>query len=217
MKFEQKERKILKKLVIVLTVLVYGLLISSAAFAEETPKEKDHSHHHHKLIAPEKAKELKEKGYSKEDIFMAAILGKKSNKEIDDVLLIYKEKQSWEQTAAELKIDSEDFKQIESMIQWKKFVKENKEGVIEYLATYTNKDVSDIKGYMEDGNKLHYLIAAGALAKLSEQTLDEIVTTKKEGTCFHEQMKSLNIDKDALHQELEQFKTEAQRKVKETP
>lgn len=206
----------MKKHVIILLAFAFGLLCNSIAFAEEAPKEKEHGHHY-KLIEPEKAKELKEKGYSKEDIFMAAILGKKSAKNIDDVLAIYKDKESWEKTAEELNIDEEDFKRIEAMCEWKKFVKENKQEVLEYLAEYTGKETSDIKQYKGDGYKLHFLIAAGALAKTSDKSFDEIIALKKEGTSFHKIMKDLDVNEEDLHKELEQFKDGVTNKVQETP
>lgn len=200
----------------VLVVFAFGLLFHSIAFAEEAPKEKEHGHHY-KLIEPEKAKELKEKGYSKEDIFMAAILGKKSEKNVDDVHAIYKDKGSWEKTAEELNIDEEDFKRIEAMCEWKKFVKENKKEVIEYLAEYTGKETSEINAYKKDGYKLHFLIAAGALAKSSDKTFDEIIALKKEGTSFHKMMKEFNVNEEDLHKELEQFKDGVKNKIEETP
>ncbi|MGG0717114.1 hypothetical protein ABE096_05850 [Robertmurraya massiliosenegalensis] len=169
--------------------------------------------HHHKLIEHEKAEQLKEEGYSKQDIFMAAMLSKKAEKDIDDVLALYKENKSWEKTATELGIDMEEFKRIDSMRQWEQFVKENKKEVKAFLAGYANKTEAEIDAYIKEGIPLRFLIGAAAIAKLSDKPIDEIITYKKEHKPFHEVMETLDISKEDLHKELKQFKEDVKKSV----
>lgn len=180
---------------------------------EERNTEKHHKHHHHMLIEHKKAEELKEKGYSKQEIFMGAILSKKADKSIDEVLAMYKENNSWEQTAKDLNIDMEEFAKINSMMEWGQFVNENEEAVIEYLATYSNIKPEDIRAYIKDEVPLRFLIGAAAIAKISNKELDEIVALKKQGKSFHDIMDSLNINKEDLHKELINFKSQVKSNV----
>lgn len=203
----------MKKLVILLLLL--GLVTIPTRFVDASPDKKgnfDGHGHHHKMIDCEKAKELKEKGYSKQDIFMGAMIAKKANKEIEDVLTMYKENKSWEITAEQLGIDMEEFKRIDAMREWGQFVKSNPEAVKEHLATYSNMKKADIQSYIEEGIPLRFLIGAAALAKLSNKKLEEIVSYKKDGKSFHDMMKELDISKEELHEELEKFRKEVNEK-----
>lgn len=144
---------------------------------------------------------------------MGAMLAKKSNKEIDDVLEMYKENKSWEKTAEQLGIDKEEFERITAMREWGQFVKDNPEAVKEHLASYTNVKKTEIQAYIDEDISLRFLIGASVLAKLSDKKLDEIVTYKKNGKSFHDMMEELNVNKEALHEELENFRMEAKEKA----
>lgn len=204
----------MKKLIIL--VLLLGLITLPTNFAEASP-DKNGNHdghgHHHKLIDCEKAKELKAKGYSKQDIFMGAMLAKKAKKEIDEVLSMYKENKSWEKTAEQLGMDMEEFKRIDAMREWGQFVKENPEVVKEHLASYTNIKMEDIQAYIDEDIPLRFLIGAAVMAKLSDKKLEEIVTYKKDGKSFHDIMKELDISKEELHEELQKFRTDIKEKA----
>ncbi|TKC18115.1 hypothetical protein [Robertmurraya kyonggiensis] len=212
----------MKKIGIILMSLMVGLTWYPAQFAQAAPEKHDHEHkmehhhkQHHKLLEREQVKELEDKGYTKADIFRAAMLSKKSNKKIDEVLDIHKETQSWEKTAEKLGVDKEELERIESMIQWKEFVKNNEPAVKEYLASYTNKKTEEIDAYIKDGLHLRFLIGAAALAKVSGKSLDEIVALKKDGKSFHDVLDTLDVNMEDLHKELNKFKTEAQQSVNE--
>lgn len=202
----------MKKLNLFIAILLAGLICSPTIFAAPENKDNDHGHHH-KLIDCDKAEELKEKGYSKQDIFMGAMLGKKADKSIDDVLAMYKENKSWKKTAEQLGIDMEEFKKIDSMRQWEEFVKANEEKVKVYLAKYAGKKPEEIEKYIEDELPLRFLIGAAALAKLSDKKLEDIIASKKEGESFHDMMEDLNVSKEDLHKELNKFKDGAQKEI----
>lgn len=212
----------MKKLVLFFATIFIGLVVTTASFAEEplikdendqhTEKENKYKYHH-RLIDKEKLEELTDKGFSKKDIFMGAMLGKKANKSVDEVLDLYKEKESWEDTATELGISLEEFQKIDSLQKWSQFMKENKEEIIAHLAVYSNKEVSDIQAHMDDKIPLRFLIGASAMAKLSNKDLDEIISLKKEGKNFHEIMKTIEIDPEDLHKELSNFKKEVEEKI----
>lgn len=201
------------KHLLIFSVLLFSLVFSPFSYAEEAPNKGNDEHHQHKLIDCEKMEELKKEGYSKQDIFMAAMLAKKGDKKIDEVLASYKKHSSWEKTAKELGISTEDYEEIASMQEWRQFVKENRDGVIDYLATYTDKKPEDISGYLNEDISLRFLIGAAVLAKLSDKSLDEMVSDKKEGKSFHDLMDELDIDEDDLHKELDKFKTNMKKEI----
>lgn len=204
----------MKKLVTLILLLGLTTLPIHYVGASSEKKGDSHQHeHHHKHIDCEKAEELKEKGYSKQDIFMGAMLAKKSNKEIENVLEMYKENKSWEKTAEQLGIAKEEFERIKAMREWGQFVKDNPDAVKEYLASYSNMKMADIESYIDEDISLRFLIGASVLAKLSDKKLEEMVAYKKDGKTFHDILKELNIDKEALHKEFENFRTEAQKKT----
>ncbi|MEQ2529608.1 hypothetical protein EKG37_10870 [Robertmurraya yapensis] len=212
----------MKRLSILMMSLMVGLTWYPAQFAQAAPVKHDHEHkmdhhhkHHHKLLEREQVKELEDKGYTKADIFRAAMLSKKSDKKIDEVLDIHKETKSWEKTAEKLGVDKEELKRIESMIEWKEFVTKNEPAVKEYLASYSNKTIEEIDAYIEDGLHLRFLIGAAALAKVSGKSLDEIVALKKDGKSFHDVLDTLKVDMEDLHKELDKFKAGAQQSVNE--
>jgi DNA-directed RNA polymerase specialized sigma subunit len=203
----------MKKITIITALLIVALTCSlSSTLVHASPDKFDHKHgHHHKLIEHEKAEQLKKQGYSKQDIFMAAILSKKTDKNIDEVLDSYKKTKSWEKTAQQLGMDMEEFKRIDAMRKWESFVKNNEKEVKEYLAEYANKTNKEIDKYIEDGFPLRFLIGAAALAKLSEKPLEEIIAYKKEKKSFHDVMETLDINKEQLQQELQHFKEDVKK------
>lgn len=204
----------MKKIVIFVILLGMSILPANFVGASFEKNENHHEHgHHHKFIDCEKAMELKEKGYSKQDIFTGALLGKKANKDIDEVLAIYKENKSWEKTAEQLGVNPEEIKRIDAMRKWDQFVKEHPEAVMEYIGTYTNTKKADIQAYIDEDIPLRFLIGAAVLAKLSDKKLDEMVAYKKEGKSFHDIMEELHINREDLHKELNQFRSDVQQKV----
>lgn len=202
----------MKKLKLFVAVLLLGLIWSPSIYAAPEKKDQDHGHHH-KLIDCDKAEELKEQGYSKQDIFMGAMLAKKADKNIDEVFTLFKENKSWEKTAEQLGIDMEEFKQIDSMRKWEEFVKEHEDEVTDYLAKYAGKKSDEIEEYIEDELPLRFLIGAAALAKLSDKKLDDIITYKKDGKSFHDIMEELKVSKEDLHKELNKFKEDVQKEI----
>lgn len=206
----------MKKITMLAAILIVALTCNLSSTLVHASPEKDHKHgHHHRLIEREKAEQLKEQGYSKQEIFMAAILSKKADKNIHDVLDLYNKTESWEKTAQQLGIDMEEFKRIDAMRKWETFVKNNEKEVQKYLAEYANKTDEEIDKYIKDGFHLRFLIGAAALAKLSEKPLEEIIAYKKEKKSFHDVMETLDISKEELQQELQQFKKDVKKTLKQ--
>lgn len=212
----------MKRLLFIFAAIVIGFSVHPATFANASPEKsqseqemekQEKQDKHHRLIEEDKVKELTEKGFTKEEIFKGAILAKKSDKSVDDVLAIYKEKQTWENTAKELGIDLDELKKINSMVEWNQFLENHEPAVIDHLAAYTNKKSTDIQAYLDDKMSLRFLIGAAAMAKLSNKDLDEIVSLKKNGQSFHNIISTLNIKHEDLHNELNQFKKEVEAKV----
>ncbi|MFE8700161.1 hypothetical protein ACFYKX_06040 [Cytobacillus sp. FJAT-54145] len=198
-----------------LAIVIGGASASSASFVSpENDSKMNKNHHHRHHLMKEKAEELMNQGYTKEEIFMGAMLSKKSDKRIEDVLSLYKEKnKSWEETAKELGVDNEELEKIKSIQQWGKFVEENREDVIKQLAAYSNTKVEGIEAYIKDGYPLHFLIGAAAVGNLSNQSLEEILKYKKDGKSFHDIIKELNIDHMALRDEIEKFQNDVKKEV----
>lgn len=222
MTFKKGEKSILRKWIIIFTVLFVSFIQTELAFAhgstmrddKDQQIEKDHKHHH-KLIEEEQVNELMKQGFTKKEIFLGAIISKKANKKVEEVLAIYKKNQSWEQTATQLGLSSEEVNKILSMHKWEIFVKENKDEIIEHLATYANKSEDDIHAYLKDKISLRFLIGAAAVAKLTNKDLDEIITLKKEQKSFHEIMKDLNVNHEDLHKEIRKFKQDVEKAIEE--
>ncbi|WP_077211074.1 hypothetical protein [Bacillus dakarensis] len=212
----------MKKLLFIFAAIVIGFSVHPGTFADASPEKSENEQkvekpdkHHHRLIEEDKVKELTEKGFTKEEIFTGAILAKKADKSVDDVLTIYKEKKTWENTAKELGVDLEELKKINSMVEWNQFLENHEGAVIDYLAAYSNKKPEDIQAYLDDKMSLRFLIGAAAMAKLSNKDLDEIISMKKEGQSFHNIISTLNIKHEDLHNELKEFKKGVEEKVKD--
>ncbi len=169
-----------------------------------------------RLIEKEKIEELTEQGYTKKEIFMGAIIARKSNKSIDEVLALYQKTKSWEITAKELGVDIRDLQKIESLQKWKKLVESNSAAVISYLAQYSDKSENDIKDYLKDGVPLRFLVSAAAMSKLSGREMDEIISYKQEEMSHHDILKILEISEEKLHKELEQLRKNIEDNINET-
>lgn len=169
-----------------------------------------------RLIEKEKIEELTEQGYTKKEIFMGAIIARKSNKSIDEVLALYQKTKSWEITAKELGVDIRDLQKIESLQKWKKLVESNSAAVISYLAQYSDKNENDIKDYLKDGVPLRFLVSAAAMSKLSGREMDEIISYKQEEMSHHDILKILEISEEKLHKELEQLRKNIEDNINET-
>lgn len=207
----------MKKLILIIVTLMFSLLANPIYIAQATPEnnqkiDKDHGHYH-KLIENEKIEELTKQGFTKKEIFMGALLGKQAKRNVDEVLTIYREKQSWEETAKQLGISLDDLKKIDSMHRWNQLLKENQKEVIEYLASYSNRNESDIRNDLDQNISLRFLIGASAMAKVSHKDVDGIISLRKEGKSFHEIMKMTGVEPTALFKELETVKKEIMKKI----
>lgn len=207
----------MKKLILIFVTLMFSLLsipinIALAAPGHDQNFDKNHEHYH-RLIENEKIEELTSLGFTKKEIFMGALIGKQTNKSVEEVLTLYKEKQSWEETAKQLGISLDELKKIDSMHRWSELLKENRKEIVEYLATYSNRSESDIGADLDENISLRFLIGASAIAKISNKDVNDIIALRKEGRSFHEILKTTGVDPIALHRELETFKKEVLKRI----
>lgn len=208
----------MKKLSIVLCLIMVGFFLQLSDFTEASPIKDSQmlekiQKHHKRLIEKEKVDELIEKGYSKKEIFMGAIISRKANKSIDEVLGLYKKTKSWDATAKQLGVNIDELKRIDSIQKWKYLIEHNSSTVISHLAEYSNKKEEDIKVFINDGIPLRFLVGAAAMAKLSGKDLEEIIAYKHEGKSHHDIMNILEIEHENLHKELEIFRKTVQKKI----
>lgn len=208
----------MKKLSIVLCLIMVGFFLHLSDTAEASPVKDSQmlekvQKHHKRLIEKEKVDELIDKGYSKKEIFMGAIISKKANRNIDEVLALYKKSNSWDATAKQLGVDIEELKRIDSIQKWRKLIENNSSTVISHLAQYSDKNEEEIKVFINDGIPLRFLIGAAAMAKLSGKDLEEIIAYKQEGKSHRDIMNILEIEHENLHKELESFRKNVQKKI----
>lgn len=144
---------------------------------------------------------------------MGAIISKKANRNIDEVLALYKKSNSWDATAKQLGVDIEELKRIDSIQKWRKLIENNSSTVISHLAQYSDKNEEEIKVFINDGIPLRFLIGAAAMAKLSGKDLEEIIAYKQEGKSHRDIMNILEIEHENLHKELESFRKNVQKKI----
>lgn len=201
--------------VFLLTLLFIFSLSPLSPLAEGEKGEKHREHHYHPIIDQEKISDLKQQGFSKQEIFIGALLSKKSGKDIDEVFQLYKEESSWEKVAEKLNVDFDDLKKWEGKHQWEVILKNHEEEVLNELAKYNLKKKKDMEKLLDDEISLRFLIGASVMAKLANKDVEEIVQYKKEGKTFQELKKELNLNEEELHKELSQFKTNLKNQLKE--
>ncbi|MCF6411195.1 hypothetical protein [Pseudalkalibacillus salsuginis] len=152
---------------------------------------------------------LLEKGHSKEDVFQAAHIARLSKKRIEEVLTYYKKSKSWEQTAEHFGVSPE--KVAEHRAKWKahkKQFEQHKEEILGFLEKYTNKDVSELKGYLKEDVRLHHLVKAAVVAKLSDKDLKAVIQYKKQGHSREEMMNHFNVNHDEMDAEMKKVWSE---------
>lgn len=201
--------------VFLLTLLFIFSLSPLSPLAEGEKGEKHREHHYHPIIDQEKISDLKQQGFSKQEIFIGALLSKKSGKDIDEVFQLYKEESSWEKVAEKLNVDFDDLKKWEGKHQWEVILKNHEEEVLNELAKYNLKKKKDMEKLLDDEISPRFLIGASVMAKLANKDVEEIVQYKKEGKTFQELKKELNLNEEELHKELSQFKTNLKNQLKE--
>lgn len=195
-----------------------GFILQFSDYAEASPIKDSQmlekiQKYHKKLIEKEKVDELIEKGYSKKEIFMGAIISRKASKSVDEVLELYNKNKSWDETAKKLGVDINELKRIDSIQKWKNLIENNSNTVISHLADYSGKNEEEIKVYINDGIPLRFLVGAAAIAKLGGKDLEEIIAYKQEGKSHHDIMNMLEIEHENLHKELENFRKNVQKKI----
>lgn len=201
----------MKKIVffIVSCGLLMGLGLVSPVEATSHHMNHEENHHHSKewnAADKEKVTELIKLGYEKHDIFHALKLSKLANVEAEKILAYYKENKSWKETAEHFGIDKS---QLHHHHKWKKhykFLEENKEKVVPYLASYLNKEEAELTVYLEDGAKLHTLVKASILSKLAGLEIEEILAKSENGQSFRDIAKELKIEKTDMIREMKKLK-----------
>ncbi|WP_408009682.1 hypothetical protein ACJROX_05100 [Pseudalkalibacillus sp. A8] len=180
--------------------------------AREVEGHKEHISHrpaiHHKFDKREIHSLLK-KGHSKEDVFQAAHIARHSEKRIEEVLTYYKRSKSWEQTAEHFGVSPE--KVAEQRAKWKahkKKFEQHKDEILSYLGEYSNKDVSELKSYLKEDVRLHHLVKAVVVAKLSDNDLKAVIQYKKQGHSREEMMEHFNVNHDQMHAEMKKVWSE---------
>lgn len=155
----------------------------------------------HLHISDQEINDLIKKGYSKQDIFKAYFIAKHAKEKLDveTVLKVYKQKQSWGATAKYFKVDIEKIKKAH-FEKHKQFYEKNKTKIIQYLATYTGKSPSELDKYLKDVD-LHFLIVAAAISKKSNTDLSQIIQDKKEGKHLKEIISKKKLDPESVFDE----------------
>ncbi|MCJ7840266.1 hypothetical protein MUB24_04925 [Lederbergia sp. NSJ-179] len=155
---------------------------------------------------------LLEKGYSEKDIFHAKGIAHLAKKDVEDVLKYYKKSGSWEKTAAHFGIDLEKMKAKHEKM--KKFYLENQEEILAYIAEYSDTSLEDLKK-LQEGNsfKIHHLMKAAVIAKLSNSAMIDIVNDHKAGKNFYEMAQDRNVQKEEFRKEMKRIHRELKRRV----
>ncbi len=154
----------------------------------------------------EKAAELIKLGYDKHDIFHALKLSQLANVEVEKILAYYKENKSWEETAAHFGVDKAKVNHHHNWKKHKKYLEENKDKVLPYLASYLNKDEAELTNYLEEGAKLHTLVKASILSKLAGIEIKEILAKSENGQTFREIAEEYKIEKADMFKEMKKLK-----------
>lgn len=203
----------MKKFVLILVIIFLASTQPTSVHAEtlslkDGPQTENVREQPKRRIEKDKADELTRRGYTKKEIFMAALISHKANKNIEEVLALYEKTKSWEKTAEQMGVNIRELKKFDSVRKWKHLIDQHSSEVIAYLAKYTGQNEEDIKNLLKDGISLRFLTGAAAMAKLSNRNLDDIIAFKREGKAFHEIADAINITREELQKELEKIRKE---------
>ncbi|KYD00099.1 hypothetical protein [Heyndrickxia sporothermodurans] len=193
----------MKKYYVLVSILSIALFCSSqniltVSAHNHTQVEARHIHLH---ISDQEINNLMKKGYTKQDIFKAYFIAKHAKEKLDaeTILKVYKQKQSWEETAKYFNVDIEKIKKAH-FEKHKQFYEKNKTKIIQYLATYTGKSPTELDKYLKDVD-LHFLIVAAAISKKSNTDLSQIIKDKKEGKQLKEIISKEKLDPKSVFDE----------------
>jgi predicted DNA-binding protein YlxM (UPF0122 family) len=212
MRNTNRRNQILKKIIVLACVsILIGLGFNAFVSNAAAPNGVNHPHSHHKEWSKgekEQILELKKQGYDKHDIFQALHLAKLTNKDAEVILAHFKDTKSWESTAQHFGVAPAQLKHHHPH-HWKKYnayLEKNKDKLVPYLAEYLNKDQREINGYLQDGTRMHTMVKASVLAKLSNTEVTEILTKKQNGKSFRKIADELDIEKEAIYSEIKKMK-----------
>ncbi|MCI1762444.1 hypothetical protein [Heyndrickxia oleronia] len=146
--------------------------------------------------------DLIKKGYTRHEVFRAYFISKHANeKNVEKILKVFREKQSWKETAKQFGVDLEKVKK-EHLKKHKEFYEKNKAQIINYLATYTGKSTATIEQYLKEDVDLHFLIFAAAISKKGNMDISKIIQDKKSGKSMKEITESAKLDPKAVFHEV---------------
>lgn len=208
-----KMNKILFKKWVIGFIAAGFLLFHSSAitFAERHNSHEHERNHYHHFISKEDFERLLDQGYSKKEILKAGHIAKYANKNVDDVLKVYRDNDSsWDKTAEHYGLDMKKLRK-QMCEQKEKFLQEHKDEVIENVAEYSGKSEEVIQNWINNGIHLRFIVMGAAMAKVSNKDLEEIIQMKRDGKTFKEIKESLNLDRDKLREE----KKAIMKKIKE--
>lgn len=101
-------------------------------------------------------------------------------------------------------------KRLENAENWKAIkkqldlLKEHEDFLIQYLATYTNSSVAELQKLQKElnGKSLHFLIKASVISKISQTSINNIITDLNKGINMREIAQKNNVDKEKFKKEL---------------
>ncbi|MDH5162568.1 hypothetical protein [Heyndrickxia oleronia] len=158
--------------------------------------------HKHLHMSDQEINDLIKKGYTRHEVFRAYFISKHSNeKNVEKILKVYREKQSWKETAKQFGVDLEKVKK-EHLKKHKEFYEKNKAQIINYLATYTGKSTASIEQYLKEDVDLHFLIFAAAISKKGNMDISKIIQDKKSGKSIKEITESAKLDPKSVFHEV---------------
>ncbi|MBU5211220.1 hypothetical protein [Heyndrickxia oleronia] len=194
----------MKKYFFSVCVLSISLLFNSFhtlnVYAHPHPQlDEKHKHLH---MSDQEINDLIKKGYTRHEVFRAYFISKHANeKNVEKILKVFREKQSWKETAKQFGVDLEKVKK-EHLKKHKEFYEKNKAQIINYLATYTGKSTATIKQYLKEDVDLHFLIFAAAISKKGNMDISEIIQDKKSGKSMKEITESAKLDPKSVFPEV---------------
>ncbi len=153
-----------------------------------------------------KIAELEKLGYDKHDIYHAIKISKIAKQDPEIVLTFYKKNRSWKETAKHFGVDPNEIKHHRHWKKHKEYLEKNKDKVMLNLASYLNKEETELNLHLKEGVSLHTLVKASVLSKLSDVELEEILAKKENGQSFREISKELNVEKKDIIIEIKKLK-----------
>lgn len=173
----------------------------------------------HAKIDKSEWKSLLEQGYKKKDLVYAKEIAHFAKKEMKDVLTYYEKSKSWEKTAThfgvELEVVKDKMKEMKrKRDERKQFYEEYEEEIFQYLAEYTETSEEELRAYQESREKfrLHKLMKAAVIAKLSNQTIGDVWKEYEKGTPWKEIAKRNSLDQETIWKELRKVKEEIKKR-----